>query len=147
MAALGGKIQRGGAGEIARIDRRAPRQQQVDHLEMAGLRGMAEWPGAEPVPRVDRRALIEQFGHKPDAIAVDRRKQRQRDLDRADLGFADLEPAAQFQASVGFRGTRGRGRAQSGDGGRAKKYGMTVQGGLSPMRVYYRKPLPMRMAR
>ena len=64
MAAFGSKIERGGVGKTACIDRSAARQQKVDHLEMAGPRSVAKRPGAKPVTRVERRAVIKQFGRQ-----------------------------------------------------------------------------------
>ena len=49
LAKFSSKIERGGAGEITRIDRRATRQQKVDHVAMARPRSVAERPGAKPV--------------------------------------------------------------------------------------------------
>src|SRR5882724_1138065 len=68
MVAVGGKKQRGGAGEVARVERRATRQQEINHGKMSEPRGMAERPGAEAVARIDRCAVIEQFGHQFEAI-------------------------------------------------------------------------------
>ena len=61
MVALDGNKQCGGAGQVAGIDRRATRQQEIDHREMAEPGGVAERPGAKAVARVKRRALIEQL--------------------------------------------------------------------------------------
>src|SRR5260221_13238818 len=58
MAAFGRKIERGGAGEIACIDRRPARQQKINHLEMAGSCGTTERPGTKPVTGVERCALV-----------------------------------------------------------------------------------------
>jgi hypothetical protein len=74
MPAFGGKKQRGGAGEIARIDRSVARQQKINHLEMAEPGGMAKWSGAKPVTRVDRGAVIKQFGRQIDAVPINSRK-------------------------------------------------------------------------
>src|SRR5258708_9925743 len=109
MAAFGGKIQRGGAGKIAGVDRRPARQQKVNHFEMSGSRSMTEGPGAKPVTRVDRRAMVEQFGYEVAAILVDGGHQRQRHFDRADLPFDRLKPAPDIPASLEFRGARSGG--------------------------------------
>jgi hypothetical protein len=93
MVALNGNKQRGGAGKIPGIERRAARQQEINHREMAESCGMAEWPGAKPVARVDRCAMVEQFGRQSDAIAVNGRKQCQRHFDGSDLRFGNFKPA------------------------------------------------------
>src|SRR5260221_12808684 len=103
MAAFGGKIQRGGAGKIAGVDRSTARQQKVNHFEMSGSRSMTEGPGAKPLTRVDRRAMVEQLGCEVEAILVDGGKQRQRHFDRADLRFDPLKSRASSAARLGFR--------------------------------------------
>ncbi len=131
MAALGGVIQRGRAVEVTRVDWRAARQQEIEHFEMAGARGMAERPGADPVAGVDRCALIEQLGREVSAIAVGRGEQRQRHFNRRDLGLADFEPAAQFPAAFRLRGIGRRDGAERDKERRTQEHGMAMQGGLS----------------
>jgi hypothetical protein len=70
MAAFGSKIEGGGVGKTACIDRSTARSLKVDHLEMAGPRSVAKRPGAKPVTRVERRAAIKQFGRQRDAIPI-----------------------------------------------------------------------------
>ena len=112
MAAFGGKIERGGAGEIAGIDRSAVRQKQVNHPEMTYSRGVAEGPGAKPITRVDRCAVVEQVGCEIEAILVDGGKQRQRHFDRTDLRFDRFKAKPDIPARLGFRGARDGGCAQ-----------------------------------
>ncbi len=59
LAAFGGNVERTCAGKIARVDRRASLQQQIDHLEMAGSRRAAQRPGAQPIPCIHRGALVQ----------------------------------------------------------------------------------------
>ena len=70
MAPFGCKMERGGTGEIACIDRRATRQQEIDHRQMAKPSGMAQWPRAKAVARIDRSAVVQQFGRQFEAIFV-----------------------------------------------------------------------------
>src|SRR5665213_2650554 len=118
---------------------------------MTGPGGVAQRPGAKPVTRVNRRSVVEQLGRQSDAVAVDGRKQRQRNFSRGDLWFGNFEPATQFQTPIGFRAGK-RCCAQHGDGDRACKSGLkntlAIQRDLSPKQAFSNaKYVSVKMAR
>jgi hypothetical protein len=106
MAAFGGEIERRRSRKVACVDRRAALQQKVDQFETAGSGGVAERPRAQSVPRVYGRASIKQSRGEVDAIGICGGEQRQRHLDRGELGLSRLILAVELAAPCWIR--RGR---------------------------------------
>ena len=69
---LGRGVKRGRAGEIARVDRRALGEEQLDQRRVSRPRRPRQRHGAEPVARRDRRARIEQPARQRQAAGIGR---------------------------------------------------------------------------
>ena len=79
---VGGGVERGAALDIARVDRRASVEKQLDQLDLAAARGVGERHVAMPVARQQRGAGIEELPRQRLAAAVGRRDQRHVGLHR-----------------------------------------------------------------
>jgi hypothetical protein len=119
MAFFGRIVQGSRARQIPRIDRRATRKQELHHLQMAVPRRVAKGPRAKPIASIHRGATIEQLCRQTGTILVRRRKQRERHLDGAYLGFLHSKPISNLVASLGIGGasycrrTKNRNRARA----------------------------------
>ena len=90
--------------------------------------GVAERPRAQPVPRIDERALIEQSGGEVDAIGICGGEQRQRHLDRGELGLSRLILAVELAAPCWIR--RGRSHLRCANDEQRGQSNATIQDAL-----------------
>ena len=123
---LGRGIKRGRAFEIARIDRRAFRKEELDQRHMPRARGARQRHGAETVAGLERSAGFEQAAGERHTAGIGRREQHQVELRRGGVGLAQVEPAFKFAAgrtAHHVRRRRLRGAAPSGRRRRAQQIG------------------------
>jgi hypothetical protein len=82
---------------------------------MAIPRRVAKRPRAKPVSSVDRGAAVQQFRSQAGAIFVRRRKQSERHLDGAYLGFFNAKPITKLPTSFGVGSAGNKRRAEQSD--------------------------------
>ena len=119
LLAVGGGEQCGAAVDIARVDRRAAGEEELDELDPALARGMGERHGAAAVAGEQRGAGVEELARQRLAAPVGRREQRHVGLHGDGVGLDQLIIA--FDVAAILLGVRrsdcGEDREQAGGEG------------------------------
>jgi hypothetical protein len=120
---LSGGVKRGRADQIARVDRRALREEKLDQRHVSRPRRPRQRHGAEPVAGHERSARIEQAARQRHASGIGRREQHKIEPGGVGLGPDQVEPAFELPAGGSHPCRRGQNRLrwQAGEEDRTRQ--------------------------